>query len=112
MKTTQFTNMRIFTYLLKYFLIFLFATFISCSNNKDDSDKWIKLFNGKDLTEWKIKFAGHELNDNYKNTFQVSDGVLKVSYDEYDNFDGKFGHIFYNKKFSHYIIRVEYRFIG
>ena len=112
MKTTQSTNSRNFTYLFKYLTFFLFATFISCSNNKDDSDKWISLFNGKDLTEWKIKFAGHELNDNYKNTFQVSDGVLKVSYDEYDSFDAKFGHIFYDKKFSHYIIRVEYRFIG
>ncbi|MCK5456124.1 MAG: DUF1080 domain-containing protein [Melioribacteraceae bacterium] len=112
MKTTQFTNSRNFTYLFKYLTFFLFATFISCSNNNDDSDKWISLFNGKDLTEWKIKFAGHELNDNYKNTFQVSDGVLKVSYDNYDNFDGKFGHIFYDKKFSHYIIRVEYRFVG
>ena len=27
-------------------------------------------------------------------------------------FEGKFGHIFYKDKFSHYILRVEYRFVG
>ncbi|MFH1942882.1 MAG: DUF1080 domain-containing protein, partial [bacterium] len=33
-------------------------------------------------------------------------------YDQYDTFDGKFGHIFYKDKFSHYVLRVEYRFVG
>jgi imidazolonepropionase-like amidohydrolase len=37
---------------------------------------------------------------------------LKVSYDVYDNFNNKFGHIFYKENFSHYLIRVEYRFVG
>ncbi|MFC1537456.1 DUF1080 domain-containing protein, partial [Gemmatimonadota bacterium] len=46
------------------------------------------------------------------NTFRVEDGVIKVVYDEYDKFDGKFGHLFYHKPFSHYILRVEYRFLG
>jgi len=73
---------------------------------------WISLFNGKDLEGWKVKIAGHELNDNYKNTFRVENGILKVSYDQYDKFDGKFGHLFYKDKFSHYILRVEYRFVG
>jgi hypothetical protein len=73
---------------------------------------WISLFNGKDLDGWKVKIAGHELNDNYKDTFRVEDGVLKVSYDRYDRFDGQFGHLFYKDKFSHYRVRVEYRFVG
>jgi len=117
MKIIQFTKSHIFSYLFIYFpflCIILIVTFISYSKGKDNSDQkhWISLFNGKDLTGWKIKISGHDLNDNYKNTFQVIDGILKVSYDNYKNFDGKFGHIFYDKKFSHYIIRVEYRFIG
>ncbi|MFC1724790.1 DUF1080 domain-containing protein [candidate division KSB1 bacterium] len=98
-------------FMFKYtsvFCFFLLFAFISCSREK----QWISLFNGKDLTGWKIKISGHDLNDNYKNTFRVEDGVLKVSYDNYENFDSKFGHIFYDKKFSHYIIRVEYRFTG
>ena len=42
----------------------------------------------------------------------LEDGILKVAYDKYDRFDGKFGHIFYEKPFSNYVIRVEYRFVG
>jgi len=75
-------------------------------------EKWIKLFNGKDLKGWKVKIAGHELGDNYGNTFRVEDGVLKVCYDQYKKFDGKFGHLFYDKPFSNYRLRVEYRFVG
>src|SRR5262249_26335296 len=45
-------------------------------------------------------------------TFRVEDGVLKVSYDKYKEFDGQFGHLFYKDRFSHYVIRVEYRFVG
>jgi hypothetical protein len=37
---------------------------------------------------------------------------MKVAYDKYDAFKSRFGHIFYNQKFSHYIIAVEYRFTG
>jgi hypothetical protein len=74
--------------------------------------EWVSLFNGKDFKNWIIKFTGHELNDNYKNTFRAEDGVLKVSYDEYERFNGEFGHIFYKDKFSNYRIRLEYRFTG
>ncbi|MEN7546835.1 DUF1080 domain-containing protein [Rapidithrix thailandica] len=73
---------------------------------------WIQLFNGKDLNDWKVKITGHELNDNYKNTFRVEDGVMKVSYDGYEKFDSKYGHIFYKEKFSAYLLAVEYRFTG
>ncbi|MFB3787665.1 MAG: DUF1080 domain-containing protein [bacterium] len=74
--------------------------------------KWIPLFNGKDLEGWKPKITGYELGDNFGNTFRVEDGILKVRYDQYDKFNGRFGHIFYKDKFSHYIIRAEYRFVG
>lgn len=87
---------------------------LSCASGQDSmgDDGYIQLFNGRDLTGWDIKISGYPLNDNYLNTFRVEDGVLKVSYDEYDRFDGEFGHIFFNQKFSEYILRVEYRFIG
>ena len=85
---------------------------MACTNDKDDTPQWVSLFNGKDLSGWKIKISGFELNDNYKNTFLVTDGLLKASYDNYDTFDGEFGHIFYDKKFSNYKLRVEYRFVG
>ena len=74
--------------------------------------QWIQLFNGKDLNGWRVKITGHELGDNYQNTFRVEDGILKVAYDRYDRFDGKFGHLFYHQPLSNYILRVEYRFVG
>ncbi|MHC4399413.1 MAG: 3-keto-disaccharide hydrolase [Planctomycetota bacterium] len=75
-------------------------------------EAWTPLFNGKDLAGWKVKIKGHDLGDNYKNTFRVEDGLLKVAYDGYDKFDGKFGHLFYHEPFSSYVLRVEYRFVG
>jgi hypothetical protein len=73
---------------------------------------WIQLFNGKDLKNWDIKIKGHDLNDNFANTFRVENGLLKVRYDGYKNFDEQYGHIFTKKQFSAYLIVVEYRFVG
>ncbi len=85
-----------------------------CSQNKNVKveNEWISLFNGKDLEGWTPKFAGSDLGINFKNTFRVEDGLLKVSYDQYEEFTGEFGHLFYKKPFSHYILRLEYRFVG
>ena len=49
---------------------------------------------------------------NFGNTFRVENGVLKVAYDQYDTFDNRFGHLFYKTPFSHYVLAVEYRFVG
>lgn len=73
---------------------------------------WQVLFNGRDLTGWTPKIRGRALGDNYAETFRVADGVLAVSYDGYDSFDERFGHLFYAVPFSHYRLRVEYRFVG
>lgn len=86
-------------------------------------EEWIQLFNGRDLTGWTPKIRGHECGDNYGDTFRVVDGMLTVSYDQYTDRDSmsmdgakptweKFGHLFFEKPFSKYILRVEYRFIG
>ena len=75
-------------------------------------DGWIPLFNGKDLDGWKPKITGYDAGDNFGNTFRVEDGVLKVSYEKYSRFDGKFGHLFYKTPFSHYKLHIEYRFVG
>jgi hypothetical protein len=74
--------------------------------------EWIPLFNGKDLDGWTPKITGFDLGDNYLKTFRVEEGLLKVVYDGYQKFDGHFGHLFYREKLSHYVIRVEYRFVG
>jgi hypothetical protein len=94
--------------LLPIFLILL----LGCNVNKKSSDKWISLFNGKDLEGWTVKIKGYDLGENFGNTFRVEDGLMKVRYDQYDSLRGRYGHIFYKDTFSHYIIRVEYRFVG
>ena len=77
------------------------------------AQKKIKLFNGKDLNDWTVKIKDHPANDNFGNTFRVENGVIKVSYDQYDGkFKDQFGHMFYKKPFSAYLLVVEYRFTG
>ncbi len=77
-----------------------------------DTTEWIQLFNGKDLSNWEVKFTGLESGENYKNTFRVEDSLLKVSYNEYDSFNYEFGHLFTKETFSNYILRAEYRFVN
>ncbi len=90
----------------------------SCTNNENDNpaptteNEWISLFNGKDFDGWTPKFSGYDLGVNFNETFRVEGGVIKVSYDQYDKFEGQFGHLFYKDKFSHYRLRIEYRFLG
>lgn len=78
----------------------------------DDSDGWVELFNGKNLDGWTPKIKGYKLGDNFGNTFRVANGVIQVGYEKYDNFNRRFGHLFYKDKFSNYIIKCEYRFFG
>jgi hypothetical protein len=76
------------------------------------SERWIALFNGKDLEGWTPKIRGYAAGENFGNTFRVEDGLLKVSYDRYPQFNDRFGHLFTKQKYSHYRLRVEYRFVG
>jgi hypothetical protein len=75
-------------------------------------DGWIALFNGKDLTGWTPKITGYELGENFGNTFRVEDGVIKVRYDQYPDFGGRFGHLFYHLPYENYVFSVDYRFTG
>ena len=103
-------------------LIFTLITFLFMSCQKktsadkkvvsEVSEKWIQLFNGKDLDDWIVKINGHALHDNIHNTFRVEEGVLKVSYDGYEKFGESYGHIFYKKPFSNYRLKLQYRFVG
>lgn len=84
----------------------------SVSTGAQSVGEWFSLFNGKDLDGWTPKFRGHELGANYNETFRAEDGLLRVNYDLYTGFDRDFGHLFYKDAFSHYRLRVEYRFVG
>ena len=100
-------------YFVRYGIVFASLLFLASFGHaaKKDSE-WIQLFNGKDLSDWTIKIRGHEAGVNHNDTFSVKDGVIRVSYDKYENFNETFGHMFYKTPFSHYLLRIEYRFLG
>jgi len=106
--------MNITRFIVKLFVSVLLVFLLTNCQNKDKKgeENWIKLFNGKDLTGWIVKIGGHSLNENIHNTFRVKDGLLKVSYDGYEDFGESFGHIFYKNPFSNYILKLQYRFVG
>lgn len=99
------------------FLLCLLAFLFSCtSTSKSTSNKnnqqWTSLFNGKNLEGWQIKIAGYPLNENFGNTFRVEDGILSIRYNQYDSFRNRFGALYFNRPFTNYRLRVEYRFVG
>jgi hypothetical protein len=97
-------------HLLRTILLVVFAA-TPAFGQEFKPDTWVSLFNGKDLDGWTPKIRGYKFGDNYADTFRVENGAIKVSYDKYTQFDEKFGHLFYKTKFSHYILRLEYRFV-
>jgi hypothetical protein len=95
-------------------LFVLFISFVAgCSPTKTaqvKKNEWIPLFNGRDINDWIVKIHHHEVGENFGNTFRVEDGLLKVRYDQYPSFNDRFGHLYYKQPFSHYHLKVEYRF--
>ena len=96
---------------MKSLIISLFA--LSTAFVFAEEGKWESLFNGKDLSGWTPKIRGCKAGENFKNTFRVKDGVIRVDYSDYeDKWDSRFGHLFYKNKYSNYRLRLEYRFTG
>jgi hypothetical protein len=85
---------------------------LTAQKNDPNARAWIQLFNGRSLDGWTAKFARHDLGENFRNTFRVEDGLLKVRYDQWPAFGGEFGHLFYKEPFSYYLIAAEYRFVS
>jgi hypothetical protein len=93
-------------------LLLCVPPFALAQEPKKEKEEWIPLFNGKNLDGWTPKIKGFDYGVNHADTFSVADGVIKVKYDKYEKFDENFGHLFYKEKFSHYRLRIEYRFVG
>jgi len=72
-------------------------------------EPWRPIFDGRTLAGWTPKIAGHPLGDNYRDTFIVRDGAIRVSYAGYDKFANQFGHLFYKAPFKAYRLRLSYR---
>ncbi|MEO6720321.1 MAG: DUF1080 domain-containing protein [Ferruginibacter sp.] len=94
--------------------IFIVLLFIACtgSHKATTDNEWIQLFNGKDLTGWTVKIHHHDAGVNFGNTFRVEDGMIKVRYDQYGDFNDQFAHLYYKEPLSHYHLKLDYRFTG
>jgi hypothetical protein len=95
-------------------LCLLTIAFTNCNSTKHvaASANWQQLFNGKDIEDWIVKIHHHEVNENFGNTFRVEDGIIKVRYDKYGDFNDQFGHLYYKTPFSCYHLKLQYRFVG
>src|SRR4051794_16833880 len=71
------------------------ASLVMAPKAPAQGQKWVQLFNGKNLDGWVPKFSGFDLGVNYNDTFRVENGVLKVSYDKWTDFGNPphFGHL-------------------
>ena len=87
---------------IKYFLAALAAAvFISCS----EKDKTETIFNGEDLSGWKVVVKANEGEEVEGETFSANDGLLHIT--------GKpFGYIRTEKKYSDYLLNLEWRWAG
>lgn len=95
-----------------FFLAVISISFSTRQHKYAGKGNWVSLFNGKDLSNWIPKIAGYKAGENFGNTFRVENGILSTRYDQYDSFRNRFGALYYNKKFSNYRLRFEYRFTG
>jgi hypothetical protein len=102
----------IFLMLMASSLSFVHSGYCQDPAAQTSESDWIQLFNGKNLDGWTPKIRGYALGENFGNTFRVTDGKIQVGFEKYGQFNERFGHLFYKQKFSNYIIRCEYRFIG
>lgn len=82
------------------------------SPTADVAPKWEAIFDGKTLNGWTPKISMEPVGQDKDKTFEVVDGAIRVSYEGYDKFDDRFGHLFYKDKLSHYRLKLEYRFFG
>jgi hypothetical protein len=102
------------SYIALFLFVVLIAGFSSCATAQKSAGKadWKPLFNGKDINDWIVKIYHHEVGEDPANTFRVEDGMVKVRYDKYDNFNQQYGHLFYKQPFSYYHLKFEYRITG
>ena len=100
-----------------FLLLSLAGVISSCATSQtviETSDlPWQSLYNGKDLTNWTAKVHHFESGDNHARTFRAEDGLIKVRYDEYEGeFNDRFGHLYYDKPYGYFHLKMDYRFVG
>lgn len=92
-------------------LVFCMLTVGCSSSTRDQTEAWVSIFNGKDLSGWTIKMGGQEPGEDVDSAYTAGSGVLKV-YDGKRDSQVKIGHLFYEAPQSGFRLRFEYRFTG
>jgi hypothetical protein len=85
----------------------------SCANFPAADEGWQPIFDGRTLEGWTPKINHHALGENWRDTFLVRDGAIRVSYDGYGGkFADEYAHLIYTSPMSSYRLRLQYRFLG
>jgi hypothetical protein len=96
---------------MKRLALLLLSLPASCASSPE-ADGWRPLFDGRSLAGWTTKITGLPLGEDPLRTFRAEDGAIRVSYERYDRFEKRFGHLAYRTPYSAYRLRFEYRFTG
>lgn len=97
---------------LNVLLAILLLSTINLKAQNSEKEEWIALFNGIDLTDWEIKISDYDIGTNLYETFVVEDSMIRINYNNYEQFNNAFGHMYYETPFSHYNLSFDYRFTG
>jgi hypothetical protein len=99
---------------MRYFIYGLIFSMLACTGSRPMAreNEWISLFNGKDLQDWTVKVHHHEFGMNFGNTFRAEEGMIKVRYDQYGDFNDQFAHLYYKEPLSYFHLALDYRFAG
>jgi hypothetical protein len=113
-KTVNEKSMSVLLFTKRIVFAGLLLWLLSCTTHRKSTSQseWIPLFNGRDLTNWTVKIHHHNTGVNFGNTFRAEDGMIKVRYDQYGDFNDQFAHLYYDQPFSHFHLKLEYRFTG
>ena len=89
------------------------VTHATTATGQTPEEDWISLFDGETFDGWIPNFNHHETGVNWGNTFRIEEGIIQVRFDEYgEDYNDQFGHLYYHQPFSHFRLRLEYRFVG
>lgn len=100
-------------YMRRYlFLGLLVASVYVSAQIPTQREEWLSLFNGQNLDGWTVKIHRHETGVNFGETFRVEDGLIKVRYDQYGDFNEQFAHLYYHQPYSYFRLQVDYHFTG
>jgi hypothetical protein len=67
-----------------------------------DKSEWVQLFNGKDLTGWKVFLNPKVPNDDKKEIFSVKDGMIFCE-------GSIFGYLLTEKEYENYVLKVQWK---